>query len=211
MKNIATKKPIEVVHIDNCIDMNFFHLPVLPKDENKVVIGWGGSNTHGGDIGLVWGLLPQLLKDFPQVYLEFVGHEPPAEIRSHPRVKILPWCHISEYHNRFAHWNWDIVLAPLEKHRFNKSKSCIKMQEAAAIKAPCLAQWIEPYKYFCSFDKQLMWLLCDDLDWKTKLHRLIEDAPYRKQLGEAMYQNILANFNIERSAREWQSLSSSLL
>jgi len=85
------------------------------------------------------------------------------------------------------------------------------MQEAAAIAAPCLAQWIEPYKYFCSFDKQLMWLLCDDLDWKTKLHRLILDTPFRKKLGEAMYQNVLANFNISRSTKEWNILSQQLL
>jgi glycosyltransferase involved in cell wall biosynthesis len=211
LRNVETGKEIEVVHIDNCVNFDLFHLPLLEKDEDKVVIGWGGSNTHEGDVATVWKLLPDILSKYHNVFLEFVGQKPPASLRFHERVKERPWCHISEFHNRLATWNWDIVLAPLEAHKFNRSKSSIKMQEAGAIGAPCLAQDITPYQYFCSFTKSLEWLLCDDWDWEKKLCKLIEDKSMRRDLGQLMYANTLVNFNVERTAKQWIELSASLV
>jgi hypothetical protein len=207
LRNVATKKPIPVVHIDNAVDLNIFQAsPIRQYDDNAVVIGWGGSNTHAGDIALVWNLLPDLLERYSNVYLEFVGHNPPQKIANHPRVKIRPWCHISEFHGRFATWDWDIVLAPLEQHRFNKSKSSIKMVEAGCIGSPCLAQNIAPYKYFTSFKENLQWLLCDDFDWSKKLHTLITEKDMRRDLGALMYENVKDNFNITRTAPLWQEV-----
>jgi hypothetical protein len=188
-----------------------FSPPVVPQDKDKVVIGWGGSNTHAGDVGSVWELLPRILDRYPNVYLEFAGMSAPEKIKNHPRVTQRQWCHVSEYHNRFATWNWDIVLSPLEMHRFNRSKSCIKMIEAGCIASPCLAQDISPYQYFCDKTPALRWLLCSDYDWEKKLCRLIEDAPFRKDLGALMYHHVQTHFNITRTVPQWQELAHSVL
>lgn len=210
LRNRATGLNIPVIKIDNCVDMNLFHKPVIARDADKIVIGWGGSNTHSGDIRFVWELLPFILDRYPNVYMEFAGMGAPEKIRNHPRVKQLSWCHVSEYHNRYATWNWDIVLAPLEMHRFNRSKSSIKMIEAGCIAKPCLAQDISPYRYFCSFTPQLKWLLCSDYDWEKKLHRLIQDKPFREDLGACMYQNVVDNFQIQRTIPQWQAIAQGL-
>lgn len=210
MKNTTTGKSIEIIHIDNAIDFKLFQPPVLPRDEDKIVIGWAGSNTHGGDVKLVWELLPYILEKYPNVFLEFVGQACPEKIKFHERVFQRPWIHVSEFHARFATWNWDIALAPLQQHKFNRSKSSIKMQEAGALSTPCLAQDIAPYKYFCSFSKSLDWLLCDDWDWEKKLCTLIEDKSFRKDIGQLAYINTLANFSIERTALQWQELAHTL-
>lgn len=206
LRNVASNKEIPIVHIDNAIDLRLFPRTTVPKDEDKIVIGWGGSNTHLGDIADVWNLLPDLLEEFPNLYLEFVGHEGPASVRNHPRVTNRQWCHISEFAARYATWNWDIVLAPLEQHRFNRSKSCIKMQEAAAIAAPCLAEDIAPYRHFVKKTPELHWLLCDNYSWKKKLRELIVNKQLRKELGQAMYQNLHDNFNITRTTSEWKEV-----
>jgi len=207
MVNAETGKPIPIIHIDNCVDTKLFRPIYGDKDQDKVVIGWAGSNTHGGDLGKVWSLLPDLLSRFPNVYLEFIGHAPPDKIRMHERVRERPWAHVSEFHNRFATWNWDIALAPLEHHRFNESKSSIKMQEAGAISIPCLATNIAPYQYFCSFSKSLDWLLCEDWEWEKKLVALIKDASLRKDLGQLAYANTVVNFSIDRTAAQWKDLA----
>lgn len=211
LRNIETGKTIDVVHMDNCADLNLFRTPAVARDDDKIVIGWGGSNTHSGDLQFVWNLLPILLDRYPNVYLEFAGTDAPIKIKDHPRVTKRQWCHISEFHNRFATWNWDIVLAPLDTHRFNRSKSCIKMIEAGCISAPCLAQDIAPYKYFASFTSQLKWLLCSDYDWEKKLNRLIQDKPFRQELGTLMYQNVREHFNITRMVPKWEALMQSLV
>ncbi len=211
LRNVQTKKEIPVVHIDNCVNFDFFHPPIFPKAKDRVTIGWGGSNTHSGDVGVVWNLLPGILAKYENVYMEFVGQAPPDEIKDHPRVKIRPWVHIAEYAVRFATWNWDIVLAPLEDHKFNHSKSSIKMQEAGAIGSPCLAQDIAPYKYFCQNTPALKWLLCENFEWEKKLCRLIEDTAFRQDLGVLMYHHTRTYFDIERTAQQWKDLSYSLV
>ena|ERR1700761_1328655 len=210
--NKHTKKHIPVIHIDNAVDLRIFHAPLIPRDEDKVVIGWGGSNTHLGDVADVWRLLPRLLEKYPNVFLEFAGQDPPQEIRNHERVTIRPWCHISEYANRLATWKWDIMLAPLEEHKFNESKSCIKMIEAGCIEAVCLAQDIAPYQYFASKSKGLEWCLCYiDSHWEKKLSKLIEDKSFRQDMGKQMRQNVEDNFNITRTRDQWLELQSSVL
>lgn len=206
LRNIASKKEIPIITIDNAIDLRLFPESALPKDEDKIVIGWGGSNTHLGDIADVWSFLPDLLEEFPNVYMEFVGHNAPKSIREHPRVTERVWCHISEFAARYATWNWDIVLAPLEQHKFNRSKSCIKMQEAAAISSPCLAEDIAPYKHFVSKTPELQWLLCDRFSWKKKLRELIINKSLRIELGEAMYKNLFEHFNVTRTSCEWREV-----
>lgn len=204
LRNVASKKPIPVVHIDNVVDPVLFGRAPVTRDDSFVKIGWAGSNTHGGDIELVWSMLPSLLEKYENVLLEFVGHAAPASIRNHPRVKEREWVHISEFTKRFATWDWDIVLAPLHQHKFNRSKSSIKMQEAAAIHKPCLAENIAPYKYFASFTPELNWLLCDDYDWEKKLNELICNAPLRRELGEAMHENLIRHFHIDSRVSQWE-------
>ena len=203
LKNVASKKQIPVMHIDNAVDTKLFPPPVFDRDDGMVRIGWGGSNTHAGDIDHVWNLLPAIVEEFPNVELEFIGHLPPKQLIGHPRVKIREWVHISEFTKRYATWNWDIVLAPLEQHKFNRAKSSIKMQEAAAIKKPCLAENIAPYKYFASFKPELKWLLCDDYDWDKKLHALIKSKDLRREFGEMSYANLIENFNINTRVAQW--------
>lgn len=211
LQNIQTGKDIPVYHFENSVDLNWFRPPAIPRDPNKVVIGWGGSNTHAGDLEFVWQMLPKIVDMYPNVYLEFVGMDAPPSIKDHPRVMQRQWCHISEFANRFATWNWDIVLAPLEDHKFNKSKSGIKMVEAGCISSPCLAQDIAPYRNFANHIPELKWLLCADFEWEKKLHKLIQDRTLREHLGKLMYENVVANFNITGMVDKWKQLVLSVL
>lgn len=204
-KNIASGLPIKIMHIDNAVDLNLFQpISKLTKDEDKIILGWGGSNTHNADLAHFWRIIPDLLSKYPNLFVEFAGSAPPRNLAIHDRVSVRPWVHVSEYHARFATWNWDIVVAPLEEHKFNKSKSCIKMIEAGVISKPCLAQDIAPYEYFASFDKDLKWLLCSDSQWHRKLEALIEDRALREDLGDAMRENVEENFNITRTVSQWE-------
>jgi len=206
LKNLASNKDIPIVVVGNYVDLKLFEPPLWERDPDKVVIGWGGSNTHLGDIDEVWNMLPDIVLKYPNVYLETVGHDPPKQLIGHERVRVREWCHISEFAKRYATWNWDIVLAPLDKHRFNRSKSCIKMQEAGAIGKPCLAQDINPYRFFCADMPDLKWLLCDSLQWKKKLCELIENKQLRLELGKMMRENVEENFTIEKAVPQWEQI-----
>jgi glycosyltransferase involved in cell wall biosynthesis len=206
VRNVVTKKPIPVLLCENRVPLSLYCLQEgISKEHEEVVIGWSGSNTHAGDLADLWQIVYNILESYSCVRFEVVGQPPPELIRRHPRTRIRPWCHIAEYPARQATWNWDIVLAPLEEHRFNKSKSGIRMQEAGALKRPCLATDITPYAEFVEKgSKELKYLLCNTTrQWEKKLRELVENAALRKELGEAMLQNVKDNFRVELSVPQW--------
>ena len=210
LKNEMTGKPIPIVVVENYID------PVLFRpntDENEeVVIGWGGSNTHQGDVGEVWDLLPGILEKYDNVRMEFVGMPPPTQIARHPRVTVRGWVHIAEYAQTLSYWNWDIFLAPLETNKFNKSKSNIKMQEAGALGKPCLASYVDNYVTFAKLANEksiqpgnILWSLCaTKSQWQNRLEYLIENKQARLDLGAKFRANVLTHFDIANQSWRWQ-------
>lgn len=203
------KAPVYV--IPNAIDLCLFKEPDLPKTTDRVVIGWGGSNTHFGDIAEVWKTLPWVYQQCPNAWFEFVGMNPPTALMNVPRVSIRPWVDIGKYASRFSSWSWDIVLAPLDDNRFNRSKSNIKMLEAAAVNAPCLASRVRPYEDFCAHDKELDYLLCTfPSQWKTKLRELVNEPERRTFLAERMRKVLLDHYQIQDVSKKWMEVFESV-
>lgn len=210
--NAATKKDIPVMVVENYIDLKLFRPCTLPRNRDTVRIGWRGSNTHAGDIAVILGVLPKILADYKNIEIEFVGMWPPREIQHDPRVRMRNWCHISEYANRLSTWDWDIILAPLDDNKFNRSKSSIAMQEAGALGIPCLASDVTNYRAFAEKIPELKYLLCFvNSQWETKLRALIENAQMRKELGLAMRKNVEDNFNIEKEVWRWEEVAEAAL
>lgn len=207
LRNVATGKPIPVLLCENRTPLTLFQKQEgISYEHEGVIVGWSGSSTHAGDLFDIWHVLYKLLVENPTMQLELVGQPPPLYLLRHPRTRMRPWVNVSEYPARFATWNWDIILAPLEKHKFNRSKSSIRMQEAGALHKPCLATDYGPYNDFVyRGETKLQYLLCDNTShWETKLHELVRTSSLRNELGEAMYANVAKNFRVEQSVPEWQ-------
>lgn len=200
LRNAASKKEIPVVVCQNRVDPLFYR-PSDKDNGDKIVIGWGGSNTHAGDLAGMWTTLHKILDDYPNVEVKLVGQQAPFV---HTRLSYHEWVHIAEFPFYLRQWNWDIFLAPLEEHKFNKSKSSIKLQEAGALGRPCLASTEQPYVEFCGSDKDISWQLCSiPFQWENKLRKLIEDKTFRLALGQKMLQHTTTNFHIKQSIAEW--------
>lgn len=179
------KQPILIV--PNSIDFRLFRPSQVRHTDGNVVIGWAGSNTHDEDLREAWGVLPGILQKYSNVRMEFVGGtngKAPKGMDTGPRVKVRGWVPVGEFPARFASWAWDIAMAPLSDNRFNRSKSNIKMLEAAALKIPCLASRVRPYEEFAALGgEKMQWLLCEkESQWREKLERLVEDKEDRKSV-----------------------------
>ncbi len=274
----------EILIIPNAIDFKLFNKKEIERDDNLVVIGWGGSNTHNDDVKDVFNLLPKVLSKCPQAVMEVVGAPPMKEatqsvkvlkilereeeiqvkdskvkkmmpyalliedvktgqreevpwrefknvnkallgkvmtrqvlvqgdLAKHPQYRFKLWSPIREYHNRFSSWAWDIAIAPLEDYRFNKSKSAIKMLEAASQQVPCLVSDVQPYAEFCALGgDDLKWLLCSKIEeWESKLIALIQEPARRQHLGMKMYEVAKKYFDIEVVRNNWQHAFSEAL
>ncbi len=206
----------EIFIVPNAMDFRLFKRKNLHRDDGNVVIGWGGSNTHSADLKDALDVLPEVMDENPHVLAEFVG-APPTDgkdingnpiahrIMQHKQTRFRFWVPVAEYANRFASWGWDIAMAPLTDHRFNKSKSNIKMLEAAAMRIPCLVSDVQPYEEFCALGGDtLKWLLCSThKHWKDKLKVLINEPELRDEIGNKMYEVASAFYNMEKVAGIW--------
>jgi glycosyltransferase involved in cell wall biosynthesis len=202
-QRVGTRTPIEVV--PNAVDLALLKPSILPKDESKVIIGWGGSNTHLHDLAQMGNALETIIKK-EKAYLHWIGMAPPGELVGHPRVNAHTWVPVKEYFARLSTWNWDIGVAPLENHRFNRSKSALKMVELGALKIPCLASPVQPYLEFTSLDEDLKWLLCEtEKDWVAKLSTLIDSKESREYYGNKMYNIVKEHYNMEKRAKVWHN------
>jgi len=223
-------KPIYIV--PNAIDTDLFYPKNLVKD-NLVMIGWGGSTTHSEDCKDVFDIIPEVLDKNPTAIMQIVGAAAldikdtwkakydkqgrlvgraksrtvvTNKIAIHPQTGYRQGCAVGEYANRFASWGWDISIAPLVDSRFNRSKSNIKLLEAAAIKIPCLVSDVQPYREFCELGgDDLKWLLCNSISqWKTKLSTLINEPEMRKDIAQKMYNVMFKFYNAAVIADTWK-------
>ena len=182
--NLVTKKEIPIIVVENKIDKRIF---VEPRRSDKLIVGWAGSSSHIGDLELVADAINDQSALNPNVTFQFRGCQIPASITRNSNVTHEKWAAVSEYGARMPLWGWGIALAPVTDHPFNDSKSPLKMIEAGYCSAPCLASYVEPYYEFCSYDIELMWLLCAGKSaFKTKLRDLINDKDRRVELGNRM-------------------------
>lgn len=194
----------EVLVTPNAMDFCWFSPSALSKDDGEVRVGWAGSNTHAGDLYEAWNVLSGLWEKHKNLRFDFVGMAAPDKLKGRERVQARPWVPVGEFPNRFASWSWDIAMAPLAQNRFNRSKSCIKMLEAAAVGIPCLASDVQPYQEFCALGR-LEWLLCkSERDWRVKLDRLIVDGDYRRMLGAQMKETAEKYFDIRVIKANWE-------
>jgi len=206
----------------NGIEFRWFKNNLVRRDDDKVVIGWAGSNTHDEDVKVIFNVILKLLRTYPQLHFEYAGgggytygrsgtiaipKDPlPKDLASHPRVSQRRWVPVAEYPASVSSWGWDISLAPLEDNRFNRSKSNIKFLEAAACGMVCVGSDVGPYTEFCKHDLALSWLLCRTPgDWERKLSLLIEDADARHAYHAHMHKVALEHYDIQKLIGTWQS------
>src|SRR5579864_9016479 len=118
----SLSKPIEV--IPNSMDFNLFARKELVNNDDKVILGWGGSTTHSEDVREAFSVIPEVLDNNPHVIMEIVG-APALETRKgyvkdaegkvtyrveqvetplsvHKQSRFRRWVPVSEYPNRLA-------------------------------------------------------------------------------------------------------------
>ena len=190
-----------------------------PQKEDHVTIGWGGSNTHAMDLAEVGPQLRRYLERAPKgVELHVMGEPKPPPRRRGVIRPHIPWTEqykLPEDRIRWTGWNasvpdywraidYDIMLAPLRPHLFNRSKSNLRVLEAAMLGIPAIATDYGPYAEFV--DHGVTGLLAKtDHDWGRHLRALVEDQAMREEMGAAARKKAAA-WTIEGNVDQWQKV-----
>ena len=198
------KVPVYVVRNSITFDL-FDRLRPFKKDKKPVVIGWAGTATHSRDLSEVDSVLADLSYR-PDVKIEFMSNSIPKKLaklaeKGH-NIVLRGFVPVHEYHVYFSNLDWDISISPLTQCDFNRAKSNIKLLEAGALRIPCVASNMDELNYFLT--GELSWLTAKNSnDWHEKLVKLIEDEPFRRDMGEKMYARTYNDFNIDSQIDKW--------
>lgn len=152
------------------------------RSEKEVVVGWAGGASHAGDWDWVRSAVGRAIRLTPGSRMHFTGVDYRKELRVPPdRMSHQPWfMSVDEYWTKGL--DFDIALAPLRPEAFNRSKSYIKVLEAAARGIPVVASDYGPYSDFV--EDGFTGILCKTpKDWTDAIVTLIKDRELRHTMG----------------------------
>ena len=172
-----------------------------PK-RDRVTVGWMGSSTHSMD----WDQADNHVKKFmlrnPDLQFHLIGGSYGEKFKLHPGQLVeTEW--IDGVENVWKAIDFDIALAPLRPHVFNRSKSNLKALEAAALGIPIIASDCGPYPDFVEHGKT-GFLVKRDHEWGKYLRELANDEAMREEMGAAAKAKA-RDWTLEGNIDKWKS------
>lgn len=185
------------------------------RHEDRFTVGWQGGPTHDRDwetaAQAVTRWFSQASRQQHPVEMHTVGsmfgHNPmckPGCSRAHfPEVHPHRHTAWSEaIHDYYRSLDWHVALAPLADTRFNRSKSHIRVLEAAMLGFPVIASNVPAYAQFVHHG-QTGFLVNKPADWSTHLSTLLHDPVAREEIGSNARKYAL-NWSIEATSHLWE-------
>lgn len=169
---------------------------------DRVTVGWMGSSTHSMD----WEQADNQVKRFmlrnPDLQFHLIGGSYAEKFKLNPGQLVeTGW--IDGVEKTWQAIDFDIALAPLRPHVFNRSKSNLKALEAAALGIPIIASDCGPYPEFVEHGKT-GFLVKRDHEWGKYLHILAEDESLRLEMGAAAKEKA-RQWTLEGNIDKWKA------
>ncbi|MDT2758345.1 rhamnan synthesis F family protein [Enterococcus xiangfangensis] len=181
-RNLASKELVE-------ISLQHTH---QENSDGIVRIGYfSGSITHNENFELIKPSLKQLLKKYPYVQLNLVGHlDIPQDLKPfNKQITIHEFVPREKLPELIG--NVDINLAPLVDSVFNRAKSEIKWIEAALVKVPTVASDLGSFAEMIVSNET--GILVSEGQWYEELEKMILSKSERIRIAENAFAFVLKN------------------
>jgi glycosyltransferase involved in cell wall biosynthesis len=173
----------EVHVLPNCIDKAVLRRVLEPNE--RITVGWAGGAGHDKDFASVRNDLKTFFRRNPEVDTHFVGVNHGPEV-GRPDSRFTGWTkNLTEYLDKL---DFDLGIAPLAYHAFNRSKSDLRFLEYASLGIPVVASDFGPYARTIQHGVN-GFLVRHPHEWSKYLRQLVADDVLRSEIG--------------RAAREW--------
>lgn len=146
---------------------------------DRLTIGWQGSPTHDRDWARAAPHIAKWMRTNPHAEMHTFGAIP----KSFPQLvrhRHSDWT--SDIPSYYTSIDWDVALAPLRNTLFNRSKSDIRMLEAAMLGIPTIASAVPAYRTIQ--DGVTGYLVSRDTTWGDALN-LLADSQRRSEMSSA--------------------------
>ncbi|WUH94544.1 glycosyltransferase [Streptomyces sp. NBC_00433] len=153
-----------------------------PRRDGKIVLGWGGSFTHGADWDECGQQIRRFLERAPSnVEFHGIGNDYAREQKfPADRCRFTPW--VADVPTFWRTIDYDIAVIPLIPSVFNRSKSHVKFLECALLGIPTVASDVGPYAAAIEHGKT-GFLVRRPHEWARYLRDLVNDRAMREEIG----------------------------
>lgn len=213
------KRPEQIKVLPNFVDLDRYNKDnIKPKDNDKIIISFHGSNTHVVDLVMPEFLngVTRIIKEFPNVEFHTTGlFLPQLKTKMGNQYKFILG-HSDVYSWASELWpkmmqNADIVVAPLVQSDFSKSKSGIKFLENSAAMKPGVYEDIRQYQEFKSQDSEALLLAETEYEWYRELKKLVENEQLRKDMGKRAYELVKNKYQMRDNVHLYADYFKSLI
>jgi Glycosyltransferase len=197
-----------VVVLPNALDGGLFD-HARPR-RGRLTVGWAGSATHRMDLTEAASGVRQFLRRHPDVDMHFIGEDYSRLIAGTDtvlagRIRHTGWrLDIAAY---YATLDFDIGIAPLRPHVFNRSKTAVKILEYSALGIPWVASDVGPYHDHGPHGGVLVRY---PHEWPRVLGDLAADESMRVELG-AKAKEYARRWAISERWRAWETAYTTLV
>jgi hypothetical protein len=170
-------------------------IPPLERDPDTFVIMFAGS-PRPGDLnqlrrGMEWAAKQPGVKCY-------MVHDLKMGFRG---VKTTGWINFKHYFNFISSLSPDLSLRPLETTEFAKSKSDLKILEAAMCGAYSLVQAWEPYSEWIAQDR-VAWAATPQ-DWEKQIKYAVNNRDEIRHKAAAIREHVIATRSIDVVKYDW--------
>jgi glycosyltransferase involved in cell wall biosynthesis len=161
--------------------------------DDRVVIGWIGSDPNRGDFTSMQPVLEWLYNRYgDHVTMRIVGSRP-LEIKTKMNLEFIPWTLAK---SRAKLQEFDIGIMPLEDTEWNRGKCGLKLIEYMAVEAATVASPVGVNRQIV-IDDETGFLATTTEEWKNGLAQLIDDQSLRLQMGRLGRKHIVQQYSVE--------------
>jgi glycosyltransferase involved in cell wall biosynthesis len=118
-----------------------------------------------------------------------------------PPARLTGW--VGDVESYYRAIDWHVALAPLRPAIFNRSKSALRLLEAAALGLPVVASAAGPYADWLRHG-ETGYLARQDHEWVRYLRILVNDDAVRLELG-ANARKQASEWTVEERAADWEA------
>ena len=179
--------------IPTTIDTDIFKRLNLPKNPEKIYIGWIGSHTTMKHFELALGVLKMLNEKYPgKISIKLISdtNYPTDDIA----IDFCKWNKDTEIADLSA---IDIGIMPLPDNDWARGKCGFKGLQYMALEIPAVMSPVGVNIEIIQ-DGVNGFLASSEEEWIMKLSMLIESAELRERIGKAGRQTVVENYSYER-------------
>ena len=159
----------------------------------KPRVGWAGAMQHHGDLEMLATVVSETADEVDWIFMGMC----PEFLRPHVR-EVHEYVAFSAYPETLAKLNLDLAVAPLERNRFNRSKSNLRLLEYGAMGWPVIATDIEPYRDapVCRVGNQAS-------AWINAIREHINDLDASWKAGDTLRDWVRENYLLQGHLDDW--------